>query len=88
LCYLWGKLRVGARHDLYGQAESSQDLTFSYIQLLNPLQGGAIVDRQLTITLITLSGREGGVLASSLYSGQVKTLSDLFSYVQFCSSLT
>jgi hypothetical protein len=55
--------------------------------LLNPLQCRPIAHGKFTIPLITLTGREGGALAASLYGSQVKTLSNLFSSVQLCPSL-
>jgi len=49
LCYPWGKPRG------YRLAESSQDLTFSYAQLLDRLEGWSIVESKLMIALVALS---------------------------------
>src|SRR5947209_6259072 len=52
----------------YGQAEASQDLTFSYTQLLDRLEGRSIVETQLTVALV--AGGDGYlVLTTSLHSG-------------------
>src|SRR5438045_9326268 len=70
----------------YGQAKASQYLTFSYTQLLYPLEGRTIVDTQRMIALVALSGRDL-LLSAALYGGQVHTRDDGTRFLQFCRSL-